>query len=138
MINGVFLDASFWVAYRDEAEAFHMTSQRIVNELLQQRAQFVTTLPVVCEIHAFFTRKRRMRGLVLADFQHNPLMTIEDVSRKDYNDAIELLDRHVDKTFSLCDAISFVVMQRLGLKRALSFDSNFRQFGEFEILGGHA
>ena len=47
-------------------------------------------------------------------------------------DAIGLLRQHVDKSYPFCDAISFVVMQRLGTKRVAAYDDHFRQFGEFE------
>ncbi|MDB6057270.1 MAG: hypothetical protein JWO95_1114, partial [Verrucomicrobiales bacterium] len=40
-----------------------------------------------------------------------------------------------DKDYSLCDALSFVIIRRIGLRQAASFDKHFRQFGEFEVLG---
>jgi predicted nucleic acid-binding protein len=40
-----------------------------------------------------------------------------------------ILRRYRDKTFSYTDATSFVVMERLGLRDAFSFDSDFSQYG---------
>jgi predicted nucleic acid-binding protein len=134
MTNRVFLDASFWIVYRDESEEPHTVARRILGELFRQRAQFVTTLPVICEIHAYFSRARRKRELVLTDLCNNPLVAIEDITARDQLAALELLRRHGDKNYSLCDALSFVVMQRLELQRALSFDQHFHQFGEFEVI----
>jgi uncharacterized protein len=37
--------------------------------------------------------------------------------------------RYTDKTFSLTDAISFVVMERLGITTPFTFDDDFRQYG---------
>jgi uncharacterized protein len=134
MMNYVFLDASFWVTYRDEDQARHMDAKRIVADLFRQRTHFTTTLPVICEIHAAFSRNRRKRALVLEDLWDNPVVKIEAVSRQDETAAIEILSANGDKTYSLCDALSFVVMRRLNIHRAISFDSHFRQFGEFEII----
>lgn len=134
MTNPVFLDSSFWITYRDEKEARHPEANRVVGELFRQRAHFVTTLPVICEIHATFSRDRRRRALVLEDFWNNRLVTIEDVTPEDQKQAIELLRANKDKTYPFCDATSFVVMRRLGIRRAVSFDHHFRQFGEFEII----
>jgi hypothetical protein len=39
-----------------------------------------------------------------------------------------------DKTYSLCDALSFAVMERLKISRAASFDAHFRQYGKFVVL----
>jgi predicted nucleic acid-binding protein len=42
--------------------------------------------------------------------------------------------RHRDKTYSLCDALSFAVMQRLGVRHAIAFDRHFREYGKFTLL----
>jgi len=133
-MNRVFIDSSFWITYREENEARWAEAQRIVAELFRQQTHFVTTLPVVCEIHAAFSRNPRKRMLVLKDLCNNPLVTIEDVSQQDQKAALELLLLHKDKTYPLCDAISFVIMRRLKIARAAAFDVHFRQFGEFEII----
>ena len=39
-----------------------------------------------------------------------------------------------DKTYSLCDALSFVVMERLGIGEAVAYDRHFREYGQFLIL----
>jgi predicted nucleic acid-binding protein len=133
-MNLVFIDSSFWITYREESEARWPEAQRIIADLFRQRAHFVTTLPVVCEVHAAFARNLRKRAQVLKDLCNNPLVTIEDVSHQDQEAALELLSLHKDKTYPLCDAISFAVMRRLKIARAVAFDVHFRQFGEFEIL----
>ncbi|HEY3763159.1 MAG TPA: PIN domain-containing protein [Verrucomicrobiae bacterium] len=133
-MNRVFIDASFWVAYREEEDARRALAQRLVMELCRQHVLFVTTLPVICEIHAVFSRNPLKRAMVLGDFYDNPLVTIEEVSHRDQSAARQLLSLNKDKTYSLCDVISFIVMRRLGITRAASFDRHFHQFGEFDIL----
>ena len=39
-----------------------------------------------------------------------------------------------DKDFSYCDAISFAVMERLGITEVIAFDEHFRQYGKFTTL----
>jgi predicted nucleic acid-binding protein len=134
-MNGhVFLDASFWIAYRDERQDVHAQARRTLSEIFRRRLHFVTTLPVLCEIQAHFARSEKKKEGILRDFDANPLVQIEATTHADQQEAFELLRQHADKSYSLCDAISFVVMQRLGMKQALSFDNHFRQFGEFEII----
>ena len=134
MMNHVFIDSSFWITYREETESRWPEAQRILTELFRHRTHFVTTLPVICETHANFSRNPRKRALVLKDLCHNPLVTIEDVAHQDQKAALELLSQHQDKTYPLCDAISFVIMRRLKIARVAAFDVHFRQFGEFEII----
>ena len=48
--------------------------------------------------------------------------------------AISILREHQDKTYSFCDALSFMVMERLGVTEAMAFDRHFREYGKLTIL----
>ena len=134
-MNGrVFLDASFWIVFREEKENDHPVARRVMSRLLQQRTLFLTTLPVACEIQAYFARELSRRESILQDLFDNPILTVESISPQDQRAAVEILRSHRDKTYSLCDALSFIVMRRLNIKRVAAFDHHFRQFGEFEII----
>jgi len=50
--------------------------------------------------------------------------------------AKDILVRYSDKDWSLCDAISFAVLESRGVRTAFSFDAHFKRFGRFEVLGG--
>lgn len=134
-MNHVFADSSFWIALRDRRETLHASAQRIVKRLFQERATLVVTPFIFAETHAYFVRHRPLRERVLTDFWDNPVVHIEHPSPQDQRAALSILRRHDDKAFSFCDAISFVVMQRLGIPRAVSFDDHFRQIGNFEVIG---
>ncbi len=49
--------------------------------------------------------------------------------------AREIIARHSDKAWSLCDAISFTVLDARRIRRAFTFDRHFLQYGRVEILG---
>lgn len=134
MNRSVFLDASFWIAYRDERQEQHAQAATTLLRLFRERSFFVVTMPVVCEIHAHFSRSRIKKRVMLDDLFHNPIVTIADLTPADQDNALELLQTHYDKSYSLCDATSFVVMRRLGVTRAATFDNHFHQFGGFEIV----
>lgn len=48
--------------------------------------------------------------------------------------AVELLKRREDKTYSLCDAVSFLVMRNAGITDALTTDRHFNQEGFIRLL----
>lgn len=55
------------------------------------------------------------------------------VTPQDERVAREILTRYTDKDWSFADATSFVVMERLGIRYAFTFDSDFAQYG-FTVL----
>ncbi len=59
---------------------------------------------------------------------------VERVRLLDETRAVDLLRRHTDECYSFCDALSFVVMEQLGVSEALSFDSDFRSSGKIVLL----
>lgn len=53
-----------------------------------------------------------------------------------HNRAMALLNQRNDKAWSLCDAVSFVVMKERGIAEALTTDHNFEQAGFIRLLDG--
>ena len=49
--------------------------------------------------------------------------------------AKDILMRHRDKDWTLCDAISFSVLDSRRVARVFTFDRHFRQYGRFQVLG---
>lgn len=129
-----FLDASFWIAFRARTDERHARAVEIAKEIAGNREQLETTHYVFAEVYAYFSRMKRLREQVIADFWDSPIIRIHDTSFSDKTAAIDLLRRQTDKSYSFCDSLSFVVMQRLGLRRALAFDDHFDQFGGFEVI----
>ena len=130
----LFLDSSFWISLRDEKEPEHKRAGDIVRSLLDQKEHLVITPLIVAETHAYFARAPHRARQILDDFESNPVMICELLSPGDQQAAIRLLREQRDKSYSFCDAVSFAVMRRLGIKRVATFDEHFRQFGEFEVI----
>ena len=130
----VFIDASFWITRRDKRDARQPYAEVLARDLFEQRVGLVSTSFVFAEVHAYFTRNRFVRQLVIRDFFENPIMQYENPSIQDQQLALDILRTHQDKPYSFCDAVSFVVIERLGLKRVVTFDRHFEQFGDFEII----
>jgi uncharacterized protein len=50
--------------------------------------------------------------------------------------ALNLLRNRRDKTYSLCDAVSFILMRQRGVSEALTTDHHFEQEGFVRLLNG--
>ncbi len=64
----------------------------------------------------------------------NPLVEIVWTTDYHYAQALALLEARLDKTYSLCDAISFVLMRERQISEALTTDHHFEQEGFVRLL----
>ena len=80
------------------------------------------------------TRPGRPAAIGFLDALEESAVRVERVRRVDEEGAETLVRTHNDKDYSLCDALSFVVMERLRIGEAIAYDRNFRQYGRLRIL----
>ena len=70
----------------------------------------------------------------VADLLDNPLVEVLWVDETLHRAAMTLLQARLDKTYSLCDAVSFVLMQHHGITEALTTDHHFEPEGLVRLL----
>jgi predicted nucleic acid-binding protein len=90
----------------------------------------VTTTYIVAETHALFLGRSGRQPA--STFLRNLLASsTERVRPSDLDEqaALDLVFRYTDKSSSLTDAISFAVMERLGVSVAFTFDRDFERYG---------
>jgi uncharacterized protein len=133
-VNGVLLDASFWIALRDWREPLNGRASGLAKNLFRQRRPLVFTNLVLAETHAYFSRFPLVRLQILNEAEAGPALRWEPILRVDEVAATHLLRSQRDKTYSFCDAVSFMLMRRLKIRQVVTFDRHFRQFGEFEVI----
>jgi predicted nucleic acid-binding protein len=126
----VFVDSSAYFALSDQNEQRHASAKTVLEGLATQRWHLFTTNFVVAEAHALLLNRlgRRFARRLLHDVDHGAT-TIVRVAPQDERRAREILSQYDDKDFSLTDAISFAVMERLRIAHAFSFDHHFSQYG---------
>jgi uncharacterized protein len=128
------VDTSAYFATIDAGERHHAAAVAIANRLSSERWRLFTTNFVLAETHALFLTRvnRAVAATVLSEIDNSPT-TIVRVTAADEQRARAIISRYQDKDFSLTDAISFAVMERLGIGWAFTFDRNFAQYG-WDIL----
>jgi uncharacterized protein len=136
-VKPVFVDSSGFFAHLAAADPFHERSTSLFQQAKAERWQLVSTNAVVFETYALLlyrTRNGRTNALAFLDSVERGFCIIERLSAQDEGKAAVLLRAYEDKAYSLCDAASFVVMERLGIRDAIAFDRHFREYGRFVIL----
>jgi len=80
-------------------------------------------------------RLNRVRSLAfLARLQDNPEVKVVWIEPSLHRTALTFLRARPDKTYSLCDAVSFLLMRSRGIAEALTTDQHFDQEGFVRLL----
>jgi predicted nucleic acid-binding protein len=130
-----YVDSSALYALADRSEADYALARAVQRRLQAERWRLFTTNFILAETRALvLARRNRYDALrVLREIDDSPT-TIVRAEADDERRAREILERYADKDFSLTDAISFAVMERLRIGHAFTFDRHFAQYG-FAVLG---
>ncbi len=131
--RGVLWDSSAILALLDADDADHVRAVAIARQIASERLPSFITNYIEVEAHALLLRKLG-RALAREWLFTGGLPVIRALVEEE-DRAREIIARHSDKDWSLCDAISFAVLDARRIRRAFTFDRHFLQYGRIEILG---
>jgi hypothetical protein len=125
----LFVDTAGWMACADAADPSHLRASAARDRWLEQKGVLVTTDYVIDET---LTLIRFRLGLSAAEawwkqVEGSARLQWELITPERAEKARHLFFRYADKEFSFTDCTSFVVMQQLKLKHALTTDGHFKQ-----------
>lgn len=137
-MNPVFLDSGYLIGVEALDDQHHPAAIKHWQQFLRNPPPLVTTSFVLSEVVTFFTsRGRHAKAIDLgARLMTSPSIRFVHVDEELLRAGFDYLERRPDKRFSLTDCISFVVMNRLGIYQALTFDAHFEQAG-FQRIPAH-
>ena len=126
-----FLDAGYVLALELSDDQHHTDARHHWTELLEASVSLVTTSYIFDEVVTFLNNRRQHSKAVRVG---NNLLTASPIQLIHVDEALfyegwQYFQQQQDKTFSLTDCISFVLMKRLGIVEALTFDKHFVQAG---------
>lgn len=124
------VDASAYFALVGPRDASHQPAIAIARGLSNQRWSLFTTNYIVAETHALILTRlgRTMAFNFLQEMDKSATQLIRATPADDGR-ARQIIEQYTDKEFSLADAVSFSVMERLHIRFAFTFDQHFAQYG---------
>jgi predicted nucleic acid-binding protein len=131
--RAVLWDSSAILALLDADDADHKPAVAIARQIAAERRPSLITNYIEVEAHALLLR-RLGRGLAREWLLTGGLPVIRALPEEEARGR-EIVARHSDKDWSLCDAISFAILDVRGIRRAFTFDRHFLQYGRIEVLG---
>jgi predicted nucleic acid-binding protein len=127
----IFLDTSFIIALELVDEQYHQIAINCWQGLIQSSPKFVTSSYVFDEIVTFLNSRNRHDKAVEVGNRliNSSIIDIVQVDECLFFEGWEYFKQHNDKSYSLTDCISFLVMNRLNIQLVLTFDKHFSQAG---------
>ena len=129
----MFLDTSGLLCLLHKDEPQHAEA----NKLYVDARQCLTQSYVLAELVALGQARGLPREKVLGfgrDVILVPRVEVVWVDEALHQEAMELLEARLDKSYSLCDAVSFVIMRERQVREALTTDRHFEQEGFIRLL----
>jgi predicted nucleic acid-binding protein len=122
----IFLDTGAFLALADEDDDHHTAAKSIYVELLQSRAQLLTSNFVLSETYTLIRSKVSHHAAVefMKGFDQTGIRVVR-VSEANEQTAKMIFIRYDDKDFSFVDCTSFVLIDHHRLDQAFAFDSHF-------------
>lgn len=131
----LFIDAGYLIALEAADDQYHDRALLHWRGLLQSLPPLVTTSYVFDEVVTFFnSRGRHAKAVEVGEsLLLSPSVEFMHVDEPLFRESWQFFRKHRDKSYSLTDCVSFVLMGRRGIREALTFDRHFAQAG-FDAL----
>ncbi len=126
-----FTDTSYLLALEFKSDQNHQAAQKHWQKLQQSVFSLVTTSYVFDETVTYLnSRGQHAKAVQIGEkLLLSPSVEIVHVNENLFYEGGDYFQRYRDKSFSLTDCISFIVMNQKELGTALTFDRHFTQAG---------
>lgn len=137
-MNSLFMDTSGWASLFISNQPYYHQAEQYFRFSLQQHKKFYTTNYIFAELVALLNSPLRVSRSRL--FEIIDAIKIVDYVELIYIDkatddlAWQLCKNRLDKTWSLVDCTSFIIMQNLEILEALTTDHHFEQADFIRLL----
>lgn len=126
MNDWLFLDTSGLLCIHDSMD---FRNEKAIGYFTNAK-RLLTTNYVLAEFIPLSQSRGKDRKETLSfikDILQVPRLEVVWIDNDYHNQAMELLEKRLDKTYSLCDAVAFVLMRGRGISEALTTDRHFEQ-----------
>ncbi len=132
----LFADSGYWIALLNPRDQHHSKATSVAVTLGE--ASIVTTQMALAETFNAMASAgeggRRHAAQLLNDLENDPDVEIVPQADAQFRAAVDRYASRADKTWSLTDCASFLVMEERGITEALAYDSDFLQAGFTALL----
>lgn len=130
----IFIDTSAYYALYKIDDKHHQIALKIARNILSSTSKHITTNIIITECLTLISmRVSKEKSLQLGKMILESTTQIVFIDQYYHQKAFGIFQTIKDKNISFADCTSFAVMRYLGIKKAFSFDNDFKKYG-FELL----
>ena len=136
MMSRIFLDTSFVIALSIEDDKYHAVAKLWAEYIRQNKSILITHQGILLEIGDALSKPQwRTKAADILNFlRQDRTVEITSMTQDLIDAAFQLFVSRSDKSWGMTDCVSFVVMQQINLKSALTTDQHFTQSGFRALL----
>ena len=130
-MTSLFVDTGYLIAVENADDQHHKTATKHWRDLSKSSPRLVTSSYVFVEVVTLLNNRRlhskavELGNSLLSSRLFSIVHVDEELSYEGWN----YFQKYKDKSYSLTDCVSFVLMKKLGIVEALTFDKHFVQAG---------
>ncbi len=132
----LFADSGHWIALLHPRDQMHEQAKAVAASL--GPVAIVTTQMALAEaLNHLSGKDEQLRSLaveLVKGLENNSEVEIVPQTDAQFRAAVELYSSRLDKTWSLTDCASFLVMEERNISEALAYDRDFEQAGFVALL----
>lgn len=131
----IFVDTGAWVAIADKNDQYAKRASQQYTDLILRKEKLVTSDLILVETYNLLSQTIGSKATITFGNILNSIhfLKIETVTKIDWERAWKIFEKYDDKGFSFTDCTSFVLMERIKVRTAFSFDIHFIQYGFIKI-----
>lgn len=131
MIRRVFADTSFLVSYYNEHDNNHNNARTITKSLEGENILWVISDYIFDEfLTVLLVRRNKQFAIEIGQaILDDPNIGVIKIEKDIFNKAWKLFRRNKNQAWSFTDSTSYIIIKKLKITEAVSFDKHFREFG---------
>ncbi len=132
----IFVDTGFWIAFFHQRDVLHGKARSLFNDINNRRGRLLCTSAVLIEtLDGLASHGARHQGATLRRMvEQSRRLEVVTIDEALFGRGWDLYASRSDKSWSLTDCLSFVVMQERGCSEAPAHDHHFEQAGFRALL----
>jgi len=134
MKETVFIDTGFWIALFDRRDTNHLAAKNGIQTLLRRYQNCLSDF-IIFETLTYLNCSVKRHDLALSFLEkvRNVSFRCVKVDEMIKNKALGLFEKYADKTLSMTDCTSFVIMSQKNIQKYAGFDDHFQQMGFVKV-----